>query len=121
MEGSGRAAAAARQTCQCENSPLVIGNAPVALKSAANLQNARTHAVTAPGVSSEASAKATCWFFRFFDWIRGPWLSRILTRIPVESQFTNSFTLSIDTKDNTPYEETDDRPSHHPIHGHIPP
>lgn len=47
--------------------------------------------MTAPGVSNDASAKATCWFLRRFCRRLVPELSRILTTIQLESQFTNSY------------------------------
>jgi len=60
--------------------------------SAASLQQASTQAITAAGVSKEANAKAMCPFFRRFCRTLVPELSRILTTIAVESQFTNSKT-----------------------------
>jgi len=67
----------------------------VALRSAASLQNASAQAITAAGVSKEAIAKATCWFLRCFCRTLAPELSRILTTISLESQFTNSHSNNI--------------------------
>ncbi len=62
----------------------------MALRSAASRQNASAHAITAAGVSKDAIARATCWFLRCFCRNLAPELSRILTTIRLESQFTNS-------------------------------
>jgi predicted dehydrogenase len=72
-----------------------MGNCPVAFRSAASLQKARAQAITAAGVSKDAIAKATCWFLRCFCRTLAPELSRILTTISLESQFTNSHSNNI--------------------------
>jgi predicted dehydrogenase len=67
----------------------------VAFRSAASLQNVNAHAITAAGVSRDAVARATCWFLRRFCRTLVPELSRILTTISLESQFTNSHSNNI--------------------------
>lgn len=66
-----------------------MGNFAVTLTSAASRQKASTQAITAAGVSKAAIAKATCWFLRRLCRTRVPELSRILTTIQLESQFTS--------------------------------
>jgi hypothetical protein len=90
-----KVAAAANQTCQCENRPSEIGNWPVAFRSAASLQKARTAAITAPGVNRAASASARCWFLRRFCLTFGPAPNLIRTSIPVQSQFISFGSNSI--------------------------
>src|SRR5271170_4101165 len=72
-----------------------MGNCPVAFRSAASLQNVSAQAITAAGVSKDAVARATCWFLRRFCRTLVPELSRILTTISLESQFTNSHSNNI--------------------------
>src|SRR6266849_3554599 len=76
-----RTAAPVSQTCQCEKRPTLMGKSPVDLRSVLSLQNAKTIAITAPGVRSAANPNARCLFLRWFRRTLGPLLSRIRTII----------------------------------------
>src|ERR1700722_1804221 len=94
-----------------------MGNCPVAFRSAASLQNVSAQAITAAGVSKDAVARATCWFLRRFCRTLVPELSRILTTISLESQFTNSHSHNIVKPTNLSYEESEDSSHRNRFHG----
>src|SRR5277367_3459385 len=109
--------ASVTQTCQCEKSPLGIGNWPIAFRSAASRQRQNTQASTAAGVSKDAIARAMCWFLRGFCRTLAPEVSRILTTIRLESQFTNSHSKHIVTPTHTPYANDKDCADRNRFHG----
>src|SRR5579864_8162447 len=111
-----RIAALVSQTCQWEKRPTLIGNSPVALKSALTLQKARTIAITAAGVRSAASPSARCWFLRWLRRTLAPLVSRIRTIISGRILVYQAHT-SYRREHAILYGKTQDRHYRHRLHG----
>src|SRR5579872_922041 len=93
-----------------------MGNWPVNLRSAANLQNASTRAITPAGDIRAATASATCRFLCCFLRSFGPVPNLILITIRYNLTLPTSQCF-IDAKDRFPYEKNFDSPDRNRLHG----